>query len=243
MSSTYPFPDPNIDDEFSWLQNAATAFDEKPAYPSVSSPVSHTSSGFSSSSPLSRQDSDSDSDSAHSSSDSDDEPLSLDLDQFRAINHQFRVLNSRKRVLPSNLIAPAACSSASVPAQNKRSRPSPSRNVQTSRDSTSLAIIKVNPWECPHCPWIQRNKRTPDLKRHIRTHTRLLHPAQWVCRGVLVEGDLCTYTHPADLSAYPSKPKTGGCGKTFSRRDALKRHLDNGNIGCAKGLSTFSQRV
>jgi hypothetical protein len=270
MSSTYSFPviaiHDDLDDDFSWLQTAAAAFDEKPSttfIPSIPSPASHISTGSSSSSSSLFHDShsDSESDDSDSGSDSDPEHLPGDMDYFHHANRHRRVssrsINPRKRPLPicpelpreqpSAIRAPApvACFSSDVSSlqqQNKRPRQSPSRNIQTPPDSVSLLTVKANPWECPHCPWVQRNKRTPDLKRHIRTHTRLLHPAQWVCRGVMIEDDTSPHTQSTNPSPYVQKLGAGGCGKTFSRRDALKRHLDNGNIGCAGNLSALTAK-
>ncbi|KAI1786464.1 hypothetical protein LXA43DRAFT_874145, partial [Ganoderma leucocontextum] len=41
-------------------------------------------------------------------------------------------------------------------------------------------------WQCPYCPYVQRNRRSPDLKRHVKTHTHGTDVADWVCCGVSV---------------------------------------------------------
>ena len=61
----------------------------------------------------------------------------------------------------------------------KRSRPDPvPREIESSDQVTARTS---NPWACPHpgCDWIQSNKRTPDLKRHIKKHD----PPEWQCNG------------------------------------------------------------
>jgi hypothetical protein len=221
------------EDIFSWLQTAAATFDDNPSH--ISSPESHDS----------YHDIRSDFDSGDGSSDSDSYS---DSDHERpTIYRQFQMLSPLLRRFqhprPSSSNPPrdrpgVKWDSTSTPnsslgntvlqRRRKRHLYSPSRNVQTFAD-TSQSVDKSNPWECPHCPWIQRNKRTPDLKRHISTHTRLLHPAQWVCRGALEEDAACS--PQAEACTYSG---IAGCGKTFSRRDALKRHLDNLNINCAR---------
>lgn len=121
----------------------------------------------------------------------------------------------------------------------KRTRPAPqSRNVQTA--ALHVAPRASDPWACPHCPWVQHNKRTPDLKRHIRTHTRHAKPEQWVCCGVPL-AQAAAFEVPPDAAhmEHRGQVMVGGCGKTFSRRDALKRHLDNDNIQCAGDLNAF----
>ena len=71
----------------------------------------------------------------------------------------------------------------------------------------------------------------PDLKRHILTHKG----GQWVCRGVPMEhADDYGVSSECTPIAYGEAERlfVGGCSKRFSRRDALKRHLDNANITC-----------
>ncbi|EGN98363.1 hypothetical protein SERLA73DRAFT_138752 [Serpula lacrymans var. lacrymans S7.3] len=128
----------------------------------------------------------------------------------------------------------------------KRPRFSPApRNVQASLENIASSATerptKSNPWACPHCSWVQRNHRTPDLKRHIRTHTRFQQPALWVCCGVALELS-GPYVIPEDAQPYDFQGRMmiGGCGKEFSRRDALKRHLDNHNITCIGDLNNFA---
>ena len=125
------------------------------------------------------------------------------------------------------------------PSKRPRSSP-PSRNVQAVPGTVS-ASQKNNPWACPYCKWVQRNHRTPDLKRHIRTHTRSGRPAQWVCCGVPLK-DAGRYDLPEDAAPYnwQGKMMIGGCGKEFSRRDALKRHLDNEHMTCVGDMNAFA---
>ncbi|THU79255.1 hypothetical protein K435DRAFT_698247, partial [Dendrothele bispora CBS 962.96] len=91
---------------------------------------------------------------------------------------------------------------------------------------------------CPECSWIQTSRRMPDFQRHVLTHRR---PDQrdadsgWWCKGVPVEQrELYGNGIPKDAKAYEFRGKwrIGGCLKTFSRRDALGRHLDNVNVRC-----------
>ncbi|KIK77436.1 hypothetical protein PAXRUDRAFT_36790 [Paxillus rubicundulus Ve08.2h10] len=137
--------------------------------------------------------------------------------------------SSRKRGLEN--VAP--------PAKRPRQSPLP-RNTQATQGVIPGSAAK-NPWACPYCKWVQRNHRTPDLKRHIRTHTRLQRPAQWVCCGVPL-GDAKNYNLPEDARPFVWEGETmvGGCGKEFSRRDALKRHLDNDHITCVGNFSVFA---
>lgn len=148
----------------------------------------------------------------------------------------------------SSFAPPFRASSSGTSSKRPRTSP-PSRNIQassirpsspSSSTSSTGRSRNSNPWGCPHCPWVQRNKRTPDLKRHVRTHTRLLQPAQWVCCGVPFES-ANDYAIPqgAEAQFFGGQHMIGGCGKEFSRRDALKRHLDNNNIGCVGDLSAF----
>ncbi|KAF5360544.1 hypothetical protein D9756_004811 [Leucocoprinus leucothites] len=89
---------------------------------------------------------------------------------------------------------------------------------------------------CPECGWKQANKRLPDFKRHLRTHTRPDETDQskgWWCKGVPVE-DAHKFNIPKDARSFVflGQERIGGCLQTFSRRDALKRHLDNANVVC-----------
>ncbi|PIL23212.1 hypothetical protein GSI_14521 [Ganoderma sinense ZZ0214-1] len=92
------------------------------------------------------------------------------------------------------------------------------------------ATISSNRWKCPHCPYVQRNRRSPDLKRHVETHTRSAHIAAWVCCGVPASNAVELGMPPeavrdAPLFDFDGVTMIGGCRKVFSRRDALIRHL------------------
>jgi rubredoxin len=153
-------------------------------------------------------------------------------------------LNPRKRHRSSrNISAPTVGGDPYVSARaKKRPRPAPlPRNVQAVPGTVTSPATKLNPWACPHCAWVQRNHRTPDLKRHIRTHTRFERPAQWVCCGIPFES-ATVYNVPHDATPYfrDGKQWIGGCGKEFSRRDALKRHLGNDHISCIGDIDAFA---
>ncbi|KAH9926612.1 uncharacterized protein BXZ73DRAFT_49300, partial [Epithele typhae] len=95
-----------------------------------------------------------------------------------------------------------------------------------------------NPWKCPHCPFIQHSRRTPDLKRHIATHGQ--PDVVWTCRGVpLRYAEDPKYTGMAvpmeevQAAVECGRTMVGGCMKEFSRKDALTRHLKNRQLSCA----------
>ena len=85
---------------------------------------------------------------------------------------------------------------------------------------------------CPVKRCIQKrvNGRIPDFRRHLRTH---LEKNGEICKGVPLDQFLCDrhlypkisgeegpYTVPEEYGLW-----IGGCLKTYSRSDALKRHL------------------
>ena len=142
-----------------------------------------------------------------------------------------------------------------TPRKTRRSHPYkrnvPSRNFQ-SKDS-ALYTNKRADFRCPvvGCGHVQRNQRIPDLKRHILTHGRWREPEKWICCGVgtdrahLYEGlnirQGMTDEECIEAGAYLFKGRLsiGGCKQTFSRRDALKRHLDNPDLPCVVDMDSY----
>ncbi|PPR07118.1 hypothetical protein CVT24_010954 [Panaeolus cyanescens] len=131
---------------------------------------------------------------------------------------------------------------------SKRPRLSPpSRNTQSSATKAQelKEVVDTNAIEsidfiCPECGWQQLNRRIPDFKRHLKTHLRNTendHSNGYWCKGVRVQ-DASRYLIPPEAVSYVFKgeERIGGCMHTFSRRDALKRHLDNPNIACVFDL-------
>ncbi|KAI0657400.1 hypothetical protein C8Q70DRAFT_888875, partial [Cubamyces menziesii] len=86
---------------------------------------------------------------------------------------------------------------------------------------------------CPYCDHVQKNKRSPDMERHIRSHFRRNAQAQWVCCGLPLEEAMM---HGRGRDDNPWKFNgmlmVGGCHEDFSRMDALKRHWRNSNNSC-----------
>jgi len=94
---------------------------------------------------------------------------------------------------------------------------------------------------CPQCLYRPKDKRLPDFKRHLATH--VAHLSKTCCAGVLIE-DAAAFDIPemAELVFYNGKYRIGGCMRHFSRMDALRRHLDNGNLGCVGYRSEHGRR-
>ncbi|PIL23302.1 hypothetical protein GSI_14612 [Ganoderma sinense ZZ0214-1] len=110
----------------------------------------------------------------------------------------------------------------------RRNSPAPSTDATPSVDA-----MRANNWQCPYCPYVQHTRRSPDLKRHIETHTRGKGVTLWVCCGVPAInarelGVPAEVVRTAPIFDFEGVPMIGGCRKTFSRRDALARHLRMG---------------
>ncbi|TBU21344.1 hypothetical protein BD311DRAFT_812396 [Dichomitus squalens] len=107
----------------------------------------------------------------------------------------------------------------------------PSSLQQLSDDPPYMSLpphhtAAINRWKCPHCSYVQGRRRMVDLKRHIATHNKPSDVALWTCCG-----------YPRDVARQKGLPDdlmrgtpvirdmVGGCWETFSRRDALQRHL------------------
>ena len=109
--------------------------------------------------------------------------------------------------------------------------PPPTRGSSSPTPTTEIAAtITTNRWKCPYCSHVQRNRRSPDLKRHVATHTRSDDDASWVCCGVPVIDALeCevprTSVREENVYVHNGLFMIGGCRKTFSRKDAYVRHL------------------
>ncbi|KAI9066079.1 hypothetical protein FKP32DRAFT_1646465 [Trametes sanguinea] len=105
------------------------------------------------------------------------------------------------------------------------------RNAPAPLAAHHLPSSSSNRWKCPYCSYVQTTRRSPDLKRHIKTHfpSSISDEAEWICCGVPLE-DAHAMGVPQEVLleevfVYGGQAMVGGCRKVFSRRDALKRHL------------------
>ncbi|KAI0652758.1 hypothetical protein C8Q79DRAFT_939273 [Trametes meyenii] len=135
--------------------------------------------------------------------------------------------NQRSPSSPS-LPPPSAGSSTEFRSSTRRNAFVPSTGTPAA--ITTTPPDPANRWQCPYCPYVQRVHRKPDLARHIATHTRPADPAAalWVCCGVPASSPAAAAAglRDAEPFVYEGMSMVGGCKRTFSRRDALKRHLD-----------------
>lgn len=183
-------------------------------------------------SPVADDDSDRDADSEGAADASDDEYV-----PSPSLNPRKRTRSASPAAFRRVSASPPASVSSERP--NKRARlPPPSRNIQaTSTDIQPVeAVDESTDFVCRVCGWVQTNARLPDFKRHLKTHQRTSdEDAQkgWRCKGVLAS-EAADWGLGADAPTYTflDQERVGGCMKTFSRRDALKRHLDNCNVSC-----------
>lgn len=124
------------------------------------------------------------------------------------------------------------------PTKFPRAAPPRSKQVLTTLEQTDVSssstLKGANRWACPHCDFVQKNHRMPDLKRHIRKH----YPTnKYVCCGVPVEEkEKYGAKETAAPMEYNGRMMVGGCMQSMSRRDALKRHIDNKNVTCVGDL-------
>ena len=111
---------------------------------------------------------------------------------------------------------------------------------------------RLSKFRCPvvGCDYVQKNRRVPDLKRHTVTHDCWLEPDKWICCGVAIDnahlygiamekGTNEEELAKAGVYMFRGKLMVGGCSKTFARRDALKRHVDNSNILCVGDMDLY----
>lgn len=97
---------------------------------------------------------------------------------------------------------------------------------------------------CPvsGCNWKPNNPtRGLDATRHIATHFAHYSLVKPVCHGVKIENaskKVLASSMPVLYTDYKEQTHTmvGGCMQTFSRRDALLRHLSNSSCVCDRSL-------
>ncbi|TBU23884.1 hypothetical protein BD311DRAFT_730568 [Dichomitus squalens] len=133
--------------------------------------------------------------------------------------------HSSSSASPSRVAESYPETSPRLVASTRRNAQVPSPNAHS-----SSSLIRTDRWACPHCRYVQHNRRSPDLKRHIATHTHGADVAMWVCCGVyaldaLGQGVPVEVVRQGQIMDFDGVPMIGGCMKTFSRKDALIRHL------------------
>jgi len=85
----------------------------------------------------------------------------------------------------------------------------------------------------PSCPYVQKIRRMPDMRRHVETHRAQANYEKWICCGVPLR-DAAKYkiTNVSQAYEFKGTEMVGGCLKGFSRRDALVRHLKSDRNTC-----------
>jgi hypothetical protein len=167
-----------------------------------------------------------------------------------------RSASQSKSPSPKTFSPTRSTSSESGSSSRARRRSHPYKRTNTSRnlqrDHGPAEISKRIDFFCPviGCDYEQKNHRIPDLKRHIVTHGRWIVPDRWTCCGVTMDraylygigiepGMTDEECIEAGAYTFRGQLRIGGCLKTFARRDALKRHVDNPNLSCIGHMDTY----
>lgn len=193
-----------------------------------------------------------------SESDGDGEYVSPSDDEYHPTEYQKRNLKLKSKAPRPPAFSPTSSASSGsgksgTSVRNpRRSHPykriTPPRNLQCG-DAALLARTESE-YRCFVCGYEQENRRIPDLRRHIETHDRWREPEKWICCGVGVdrahlygkgikEGMTDEECIGAGASVFRGRLMIGGCMRTFSRRDALKRHVDNPKISCIGHMDSY----
>lgn len=136
-------------------------------------------------------------------------------------------------------VDPAAKMSRSKLVQSDKARTSDHVLTTAAPTTSSHAAKDESVVECRKCGYLQSTKRMGDFRRHLKKHDAD-HLSRVVCCGV-------PPTHPAAASLrsghlthwYDGHPFYGGCGRSYSRMDALQRHLKKS--GCIGGSAKDHQ--
>ena len=163
-----------------------------------------------------------------------------------------RLEHQRTSNLPPSSIIQGSSSSPTFSLQKCSRYPdrsSPSRNIQVPANQVQSILHKLSLYcgrkgkipdhlVCPveKCPYEQKNGQFREFRRHILTH---VGRAKFRCIGVPWEhrhlfSCLSEGHQPYDIEGFDGW-WVGGCLRTFSRRDALQRHLKS---YCCVALAT-----
>jgi uncharacterized C2H2 Zn-finger protein len=136
---------------------------------------------------------------------------------FRAVDPSPKALSSKRT--RSDKLQPSPSDASSV---DGSSHDDADVDADSDSDASVEAMIK-----CEECGYVQSRRRMGDFRRHLQKHDSE-HLTRVICCGV-------PPTHPAvarlrpgrHLSPhwYGDRPFYGGCGRSYSRMDALQRHL------------------
>ena len=153
------------------------------------------------------------------------------------------VVSTRTASLPPSVASTRTASrppSSAPPSRSvsPESYASRARNEQVSLDHQKLEALfqKFTTSQSTHCPvgcgFKQSSRRLGDMKRHIKTHSADARN-MWVCRGVPVaQAKLFGIKAVKHIYTIDGMEMTGGCQKSFARRDSLDRHVRNKKIPC-----------
>jgi hypothetical protein len=170
-------------------------------------------------------------------------PLSIQVENNASVPSPF------ERVPPApaaecrkfRAVFPASKASRSKRAQSDKTRPSDTITAASPSTSTGTKVGSV--LKCKACGFSQSTQRKGDFLRHLNTHSDK-KSNRYVCCGVPATHGKAGYLPPKyTVRSYKDCDFYGGCGKSYSRMDALQRHLGKSNCvgGSAKDHEIWRQ--
>lgn len=163
--------------------------------------------------------------------DSDDEYVPTPpLRPLKRRRSQEPTASSFRSTVPVASSSRASSSAAARPTKRRKS------SLEESSAAENWTASDYERWSCPHCNYIQWKKRTADFERHQATHISRAGKPLFVCQGVRLEhASACKKPIPTDKRGIPVEHegvmRVGGCFRSFTRSDALKRHLEKTAFG------------
>jgi hypothetical protein len=127
-----------------------------------------------------------------------------------------------------------AVAPASKKVSKRARRDKTRRSDSVTASSGTSTRTKVNSvLKCKDCGFSQSTQRKGDFKRHLKTHSDKTSN-RYVCCGITVTHWKMASLPPGyTVRSYKGCDFYGGCGKSYSRMDALQRHL--GKSHCVGG--------
>ncbi|KAH9979963.1 hypothetical protein BGW80DRAFT_1454507 [Lactifluus volemus] len=160
-------------------------------------------------------------------------PLFIQVENNASLRSSFERAPPAPSAAESRKVRAVGPASKKVSKRAGRDKTRPSDSVTTTSSGTSTGTKVNSVLKCKDCGFSQSTQRKGDFKRHLKTHSDKASN-RYVCCGIPVtHWKMASLLPEYTVRSYKGCDFYGGCGKSYSRMDALQRHL--GKSHCAGG--------